>query len=515
MNSVENSNNKRIAKNTILLYLRMIITTLVSLYTARVLLTLLGAEDFGIYNVVGGVVTFMSFINGTMTSATQRFLAFDLGKNDIGQYRRTYSMIINVFILLCLLLFVLLEAFGPWVVTKLNIAASRMDAAQIVFQFSLLTFILSTLCIPFQSSIIAYEKMGVYAYLTLIDVIAKLLICFILYVTTADGIVVYATFNMIVSLIILLVYYLYCRKRLPGCIYSFHWDTSLFSRLSKYAGWNLFGSISNILCLQGQAILLNIFFGPIVNTAKAIADRIHGIIMTFSTNFYMAVAPQIIKTYAAGQIDYTRKLVTNSSRYSFYLLSIVSLPLIYNMENILQLWLGDSQVTFVMIRFAQWELIKSLVFVLENPITMAVRATGDIKKYQVSVGVQTLMFLPLCYIAFLHGIPAYYSMIILTLLLLVVQVTRVLLVRKIIHITIAEYSKEVVLPIITTIIISGILSYYAVSWDGDSLLSAILKMAVVFLIVFTTVSTIGLRQQERIYIYNIVKNRLTHRYNDR
>lgn len=509
MSTATQANNKRIAKNTLLLYLRMIITTLVSLYTARLLLQLLGVENFGIYNVVGGVVTFMSFINGTMTSATQRFLAFDLGKNDIKQLGITYSMIINVFIMLCIALFILLEIVGPWFVAhKLVIPADRLDAALYVFQFSLLSFIFSTLTIPFQSAIIAYERMGVYAYLTLIDVVAKLLICLLLYISIADGLIVYAVFYALVTLLILIVNYVYCRRKLDGCRYNFHWDTSLFSRLSSYAGWNLFGSVSSVLCSQGQAILLNMFFGPIVNAAKAIADKIYGIVMTFANNFFMAVSPQIIKTYAAGEIDNTRSLVTNSSRYSFYLMSILSLPLIFNMDAILRLWLGDSQVSFVMVRFAQWELIRILVSVLESPVTMAIRATGDIKKYQIYVGVQTLMFLPICYVAFKFGIPAYYSMIILTLLLLVVQVTRVILVKNVINITFPEYIKDVVFPITITIFLAGILSYIAINWEMESFIGIFLKACIVAIITMSTILIFGIKHAERTYLYSFIKNKL-------
>lgn len=509
MTTETHANNKRIAKNTLLLYLRMIITTLVSLYTARLLLQLLGVEDFGIYNVVGGVVTFMSFINGTMTSATQRFLAFDLGKNDLPQFRITYSMIINVFILLCMALLLILEIAGPcFVCHKLVIPAERLDAALYVFQFSLLAFVFSTFTIPFQSAIIAYEKMGVYAYLTLIDVIAKLAICYLLYISSADRLVVYGAFNMLVTLLILVVNMVYARRKLTGCIYHFHWDTSLFTRLSGYAGWNLFGSVSAVLCSQGLAILLNLFFGPIVNAAKAIADRVNGIIMTFATNFFMAVSPQIVKTYATGEIAHTRALVTGSSRYSFYLMSILSLPLTFNMEGILRLWLGDSQVSVVMVRFAQWELIKSLVFVLENPITMAIRATGNIKQYQICVGLQTLLFLPLCYVAFNWGIPAYYSMVILTALLMIVQVTRVLLVREVIHITLYDYCREVVLPILLTVSVAAVISFLATNWETDTLMSLLLNTAVVAFVVLATVLTIGIKQTERMFMYSFVKNKI-------
>lgn len=509
MGTDTHANNKRIAKNTALLYFRMIVTTLVSLYTARLLLQLLGVEDFGINNVVGGVVTFMSFINGTMTSATQRFLAFDLGRNNIDQFRKTYSMIINVFIMLCILIFIVLECVGPWfVANKMVIPADRLVAAQYVFQFSLISFLFSTMTIPFHSSIVAYEKMGIYAYFTFIDVAAKLLICYLLYITPIDKLITYGAFNMFVTFVIMSINYLYCRKKLVGCNYSWQWDKSLFSKLGKYAGWNLFGSISAVLCSQGQSIILNLFFGPIVNAAKAVADKINSIVMTFSTNFYMAVNPQIIKTYAAGQIDYTRKLVTNSSRYSFYLLSIISFPLILNMDSILNLWLGESQVSNVMVRFAQLELIKSLVVVLENPITMAIRATGDIKRYQIIVGIQTLMFLPICYVAFTLGMPAYGSMLILAVIFFFVQITRVFLVRNVINLSFISYLKSVICPIAITTVLSVIFSYVTIQFLNDSLYMFLLKVIITILISAFFILLLGLKSEERSYLMLFLKKRI-------
>lgn len=505
-------NNKRIAKNTFLLYIRMIITTLVSLYTARILLQLLGVEDFGIYNVVGGVVTFVSFINGTMTSATQRFLSFDLGKKDIEQFHHTYSMIINVFVILCLIIFVALELVGPWfVANKLVIPADRMVAAQYTFQLSLLSFLFSTLTIPFQSSIIAYERMNIYAYLTFADVTSKLLICYSLYILTFDKLIVFAFLTMLTTLVVMLFHYIYCKRNLPGCRYKFNWDKSLFRKLTTYSGWNLFGSVSGVLCSQGQTIILNLFFGPLVNAAKGISDRVNGIIMSFSTNFYMAVSPQIVKSYAGGDIDYMRKLVVNSSRYSFYLMILVCLPLIFNMESILKLWLGDDQVSFTMVRFVQWQLVCTMVMILEYPITMAVRATGNIKKYQICVGIQTLLFLPLCYIAFKCGIPSYYSMIILTILLLVVHVTRVLLVRDIIKMSGMGYIKEVIVPILLTTCIAVVLSHVVTQGYTHTLFMSFFSMITIALIVMVVVLSIGLRQYERQYLYALLKSKIAHK----
>lgn len=500
--------NRRIAKNTLLLYLRMIITTIVSLYTARLLLILLGVEDFGIYNVVGGVVTFMSFINASMTSATQRFLAFDLGKGDIKQYQRTFSMTINVFMILCLIMLIILEILGPWfVANKLVIPDERLTAAQWIFQFSILSFIFSTMTIPFQSAIVSYEKMGIYAYFTFIDVGSKLLICLFLYILPIDRLITYGFIQMCIVLVILIINYTYCRSKLNGCVYKHYWDKSLFSKLSSYAGWNLLGSISWMLCTQGQSIILNIFFGPIVNAAKAIADRINGIIASFVQNFFMAVSPQIIKTYASGKTGETKNLVLTSSRLSFFLMLCLSIPLIFNMQPLLVLWLGGEQVNTDMVIFSQLVLIFTLVTTLDEPITQAVRATGNIKWYQIRVGAITLCFIPVCYIFLKMGFPAYTSMILLIITYLIAQMVRIFYVRPIINVKLREYISEVSFPcmLVTALCVLLLWVYYHFKAERDNLFFVFIDMAVSIICAITIIYHIGLKNKERLYVVNKIQ----------
>lgn len=504
----QNSNNKRIAKNTILLYFRMIVTTIVSLYTARLTLQLLGVEEYGVYNVVAGIIGFMSIITGTMTSATQRFLAFDLGKQDIAQYRKTYSMLLNIFFIFSIIAVLFMEIIGPYCIQNyLVIPPDKLYAAQWVFQFTILNFVATTINIPNTASVVAYEKINIYAYFTFVDIFFKLLIVYVLYITPIDRLITLSSLTMLTSFVSSGILFLYCSKKLEGCTFHKCWDKDLFKRMSSYAGWNLFGSTSAVLTTQGQSIILNIFFGPLVNAAKAIADKINSIIVTFSTNFYMAVTPQIIKSYACGDIDYTRKLVTYSSRYSFYLLSVLSFPLIFNMEELLKLWLGEEQVSVEMIKFSQLELIKSLVYVLQDPITMAIRATGHIKKYQILVGIQTLMFLPICYLAFICGLPSYSSMLILAILYLLVQITRILLVRKVINISLKNYTQEVLVPITLTSAIISTACYFLI-FEGNTFVHLVLNGCICLGISATIIYTIGLKKNERTQILQIAKEKL-------
>lgn len=511
MSLIENNqsyNSKRIAKNTMLLYIRMLLTTLVSLFTARLTLQLLGVEDYGINNLVSGIIGFMAIVTGTMTSATQRFLAFDLGKNDVVQYQKSYSMLLNIFFIYSLFGAICLELVGPYVIQHyLVIPQDRLVAAQWVFQFTIINFILATINIPQTASIVSYEKMNIYAYFTFIDVFFKLLVVYSLYITPFDKLITIGFLTTLIALVTNGVTYLYCVKKLNGCRYQLYWNNILFKKIFSYAGWNLFGSISGVMNQQGQAILLNLFYGPVVNAAKAVADKVNGIITSFSVNFYMAVTPQIIKNYASGNIEYMRKIVLSSSRYAFFLLYCLSLPLIANMKAVLFLWLGEEQVSFEMVRFCQLLLVYSLVNVLEQPITQAVRATGKIKKYQIQIGFLTLMFIPICYIAFKCGLPAYTSMIILSLIYLVVQFVRIYIVKDIIEVTVLIYIKSVILPIILVILLSAVTTMLICKIGDSSIIEILIKGSLELMCTLVIIFIFGISKGERDMIYKYIKNK--------
>ena len=448
------NNNKRIAKNTAFLYIRMLFTTILSLYAARLVLKNLGVEGFGIYNVVGGIVTFMGFITSSMSSATQRYLSYYLGQGKIKRLQQTFSLLMTVYFFFCLIALVILECVGPYYIASfMKLPYDRVVAAQFVFQFSLFTFLINTLSTPYRSILVAYEKLDLYAYLSIVEAILNLAIVIAIGYVGYDKLISFALLQLITSLLINVVLAFYCSRQLEGSRYKRYWNKSYFKELLSYSGWNLFGSVTGVMNIQGQAIVLNYFFGPLVNGAKAISDKVNSLVTQFSNNFYMAVAPQIIKSYAAGNIEYTRSLVLGSSRYSFFLMFVFSVPLFLVMDPLLDLWLGKEQVSFEMIRFSQFTIVYALVNVLEQPITMAVRATGDIKKYQVYVGSFTLLFIPLCAVLFWMGYPSYYSMLLLSVIYLVVLLIRIYIVSPIINVSILEYAKAVVFPIVSVIIL--------------------------------------------------------------
>ena len=503
-------NNKRIAKNTLLLYFRMIVTVVISLFTARYTLQLLGTEDYGINNVVGGLIGFMGVIIITMESATQRFLAFNLGCGDNIQFRKTFSMLLNIFIVFCTISTILLEVAGPLFISRcLVIPPERLIAAQWIFQFSVILFILGTVTIPYTSSIVSYEKMGVYAYFTILDVISQLLSVVVLFYTPFDRLISFGFLITFMAAIRIFLIIDYCHRKLDGCNYIFFWDKVLFKKMIKYAGWNMFGSTTSFLNTQGQSILLNLFFGPVVNAAKGIADRINTTITSFSGNFYMAVTPQIIKTYAMGDTAYTKKLVINSSKYACFLLSMLSLPLIFNMKPLLQLWLGENIVSNDMVIFSKLILVYSLINVLENPVTQAVRATGNIKKYQITIGIQTLMFLPICFILFKMGYPAYYSMIVLSIIYFIVQFWRVKIVSPILDITMTEYIQLVIIPIIATILFSSVIIHFILFFESTNLGWLILRIGISFIINVFCIIYIGLNRKERAYVLQVIHKKIT------
>lgn len=509
MTQNNSSNNKRIAKNTAYLYLRMLLVAFVSLYTSRLVLKNLGAEDFGIYNVVGGVVTFMGFLTAAMSSATQRFLTYNLGLNDSVRYRQTFSLLINIYLLFCAFSFIVLELVGPFYISHyMKLPSERLAIAQWVFQFSLLSFLLNAITVPFRSSIIAYEKMGIYALVGILETFLALGVVVGLPYIHLDKLFFYALLMCIAHLIITVIIILYCRINLADCRYQRYWNNAYFKELLSYSGWNLFGSVSSVFVHQGQAIVINYFFGPVTNAAKAIADRVNSMVTQFSNNFYMATAPQIIKSYAAANIEYMRSLVLNSSRYSFLMLLVIAAPLYVVMESFLSLWLGGEQVTSDMVLFCKWVVISTLINVLEQPITQAVRATGDIKKYQIYVGSVTLSFLPLCIILFLLGAPAYSSMILLSVVYLVALFVRILIVAPIIHIRPLDYYKSVIIPlVIVSIVIIIVLSlcyridyFVSVHWIVKLVFTCFLAIIVSYLV--------GLSKKERVLLLSFIGNKV-------
>ena len=378
----ENSiGNKRIAKNTILLYMRMFITMGIALYTSRVVLHTLGVDDFGIYNLVGGIVVLFSFLNTAMTSATQRFLNVELGKNAGSNIGRVFSVCMSVHIGVAILVLLLGETIGLWFVnTQLNIPLERMDAANWVYQFSLFATSLQVLRVPYNACIIAHEEMTFYAYLGISEALLKLISVFILIYVVVDKLILYSILMAGSVLIITIAYKIYCKNNFKAISYSLFWDKKMFSEIVSFSGWSLFGSLANVTAQQGVNIVLNIFNGIVVNAAMGIANQISSVVYGFASNFQVAFNPQIVKLHASDDKEGFNNLVFRASKFSYYLLFIIALPLLISCEFVLEVWLGVVPEYTVI--FTQLIIIALLVDSISAPLWMSAQAIGNIRNYQ-------------------------------------------------------------------------------------------------------------------------------------
>ena len=399
-------NNKRIAKNTLILYFRMFITMAIGLYTSRIVLQTLGISDYGIYNLVGGIITMLSFLNVAMVSSSQRFISYELGKNDATRLKIVFSTSLSIHILIAIIALILGETIGLWFInTHLNIDADRMVAANWVYQCSIITFMINVISVPYNSCIIAHEKMSAFAYISILEVTLKLVIVFLLLLTTYDKLIVYALLILLVSIIIRYCYTIYCKRNFEECTFRFNFDKPLFKDMFFFAGWSVLGNIGFSFKDQTSNIILNIFYGTTLNAARGIGMHVNSIVNTFSANFSMALNPQITKQYAAGNIEESRKLVYAGSRYTFYLLTLITIPIIINVDYILELWLGivPEYTSYFLIL----SLIASLLYAISGSVTTAIQAVGNIKIFQIGICILMILELPISYLLLYWEYPPY------------------------------------------------------------------------------------------------------------
>ena len=494
-------NNKRIAKNTMLLYVRMLLTLVISLYTSRIVLNTLGIEDFGIYNVVGGIIIMVGFLNNSMASATQRFLSFELGKKDFPQLARVFSMSVNIHFILGLIILVLAETIGLWALnTQLNIPSDRISAANWVYQFSVMTFMVSMITVPYHAVIIAYEKMNIYAWVSVLEVSLKLLIVFMLYWFEFDKLKLYAVLGFAVTLIISLTYAIYTSINFPERKYIYFWDKSLFNTLKNYGGWNLFGSISGVATGQGINFMLNIFFGPTINAARGIAFQVQGAVNGFVSNFQMAMNPQIIKSFAVEDIKYMHQLIFQGAKFSYFLLFILSLPILLETEMILQLWL--KIVPEYTIIFTQLVVINILIDSISGPLITAAQASGKIKLYQSVIGGLLLLIVPVSYLFLKLGFEPQVTLYISILVSIVALFARLIILQNLVQIIIKNFLTKVVFKVIVVSCFSVILPLIFLDLLDKSLLRFIIVSISAIISSISIIYLIGLEKNEREYLLN-------------
>ena len=453
MSNQTSDNNKRIAKNTLFLYLRMFVMMLTALFTSRIVLDVLGASDYGLNNIIGGVVVLFSFLNSALLSATQRFLNFQLGRQDYKQTNVVFCMSMNTYILLSIVVVVLGETIGLWFVnTQLNIPSERMYAAQWVYQFTLIQFVINLLRVPYNASIIVYERMNFYAYISLVEVIAKLLVVYLLYITTFDKLIFYSFLYTIVPLIVAFIYRTYCNRNFDTTKYKRIWDKVAFKEMFSFSGWSLFGSLANLAAQQGLNILINIFYGVTVNAAAGIANQVSTNVYGFISNFQTAFQPQIVKTYAAKEIERFQKLIFQTSKFSYFMVLVLVLPILFTIDGILEIWLKEvPEYTAI---FCRLILVFLSIEAITAPLWMSVQATGKIRSYQILMACLIFMNFPMAYLVLKLGFPVYTVWIVRIIINLITMIARCIYMKQRLQFPISQYIRNVIIPILIVTIAS-------------------------------------------------------------
>lgn len=502
--STSSQNNRRIAKNTMMLYFRMILTMLVSLYTSRVILDILGVEDFGIYNVVGGVVTMFAFFNSAMSSATQRFLSFEIGKGDFIQLRKIFNAAQIIHIGIAILIFILAETLGLWLVkTYLVIPPERIEAALLVYHFSIFSFIVSVIQVPYNSTIIAHERMNVYAYVSILEVVLKLLIVYFLSWITYDKLKLYGILYFTVVFLIATIYSIYTRHNFKETRFVLVRDKKLFKTLISFSGWSLFENLALVAKGQGINILLNVFFGPLLNAAQGIANQVQAALNSFVSNFQMAVKPQIVKSYASNENKYMYYLIFSSTKFSFYLLLIISLPILLEINQVLKIWLKTvPEFTPV---FTVLIILIGLIICFSGPMKTAVQATGRIKRYQIVIGTLQLIILPFSYIFFKSGYSPETTLYIAIVIELFSLFFRLFFLHKLMDFPVMSFLKNVLFRSIIILLLSISFPLFIRSIMVENIIRLFILSLVTLIWSISVVFLFGLNKQEKRFISNNIR----------
>ena len=503
MSTQSSDNNKRIAKNTLMLYIRMFFTMAVSLFTSRVILQTLGVTDYGINNVVGGVVAMFSFLNGSMASATQRYLNVNIATGDEERLKVTFRTAMQIHLIIALVIFVLAETVGLWfLLEKLVIPESRFTAAMCVYQFSIIACMVGIISLPYNADIIAHERMDAFAYISIMDVVLKLVIVYMLVISPFDKLISYSALFLGVNLLDRFIYNLYCKRHFSEVNFSFKIDKSLFKEMSSFVGWSLWGNIASVLFTQGLNMLLNMFFGPAVNAARGIAVQVQGVIQGFVGNVQTAVNPQITKSYAQQDLCRMHKLMFTSSKFCFYLLFLIVLPFSLEANQILHVWLGvvpDHTVWF----FRLIALIM-LTETLANPYIVANQATGKVKIYQAVCGGLLLLIVPVAYIVLKCGGNPESVYIVHGCIALLTQFARVYMMRNLIDLSLLTYAHNVIVPILCVVITAAVIPTIAYNEMEINVVSFFVVCSLCVICTLASAYIVGTNKDER----NLIKERV-------
>ena len=507
MSNQTSDNNKRIAKNTLLLYFRMLIMMGINLYTSRVVLDVLGASDFGLYNVVGGFVTMFTLISGAMTTASQRFLSFEIGKGTAGNVQSLFSTAVLIHVFLAIIILVIGESLGVWFVnSQMNFQQGRYIAANWVFQFSLITFIVNVLSVPYNAALIAYERMSAFAYVSILEAVLKLVIVFLLVVSPFDKLIFYAALLAFIAITIRVIYGVYCHRNFKDCSCNWKWNKEQRAKMLSFVSWNMIGSFAGVMKEQGVNVLLNIFFGTTVNAAKGIASQVNTAMNGFVSNFQLAMNPQIVKSYASQDFENMYKIVFRGSKFSFFMIYALSLPVILEAPFILSIWLKivpEHTVTFLRII-----LMTAMVSSLSGTLITSMHASGKVRDYQITVGGLSLLALPISYLFLKLGYSAKFALIVIFMVEVACHFVRLYMLKRSICFPMNKYVRMVTLRCLLVVVTSVILPVIVCSNLDNDFISFIITSTVSLLSVLTCEYLIGLDKKEK----NIVVNKITKRF---
>lgn len=508
MSSQTTDNNKRIAKNTLLLYFRMLLMMFVTLFTSRVVLDKLGVTDYGIYNVVGGVVAMLGFLNSSMSNAVQRYLSFEIGKNNEAGVNRIFNVSLFAHAGIAVFVFVVMEIVGVWYLnTHMNIPAERMDAANWVLQCSIFTTLFTIVQVPYNAIIISKEQMGIYAYISILEVVLKLLVVYMLAIGNFDKLKLYSVLIMVVTIGIVMVYRFYCTRKYKEAKFKFIKDWNLLKQIVGFASWNMLGELAWVFTGQGVNIILNSFFGPVVNAARGLAEQVNGAVNRFVANFQTAVNPQLIKNYASDQLGEMKTLLFRSTRFSYYLLLALSLPIILKMDFILHLWL--KEVPDYTTGFCQLVLVSSLVSTLSNLLAQVARAYGKIRNYQIIVSIFLFLNFPLSYIVLKFGGSPLSTMFVNIGINAMLLFVRLRLTNRMIQMTYGSFIRNVLFPVIIVTAVALVIPLTIYFMLDNSIISFIIVCLVSFVSVGVSIYALGMNANERLYILAAISKIIT------
>lgn len=499
--------NKRIAKNTIYLYLRMVVTLCISLYTSRAFLNILGVEDYGIYNVVGGFVSMLSIVSGSLTNASSRFLTFEMGRGNMECLKQTFSTILIVLIVISFIVIIIGETVGIWFLREyIVIPEHRYNAALFVFHCSLISFIVNIISIPYISLVTAHEKMDFYAVMSILESVLKLSIVFLLYKSPFDKLYYYAFLYVLVGIIIRIIYHIYCHIHFDESKFKFVFNKDIYKNIYSYSLWVTIGGSSAILKEQGVNVLINIFFGVILNAARGIAMQVYGVITQFSSNIGTAITPQITKSYAAGNVERSIFLTFILARAQGYMLILISIPIWIEADYILKIWLGE--VPYYTVIFTRWVIVLAWVRTLENTHGPLYLATGNVKKLQLIGGGLMLLNLPVSYLLLKIGYAPESTMIVGCVMEIIVMLVVFHYLEKITGFPLKNFILEVLVPMLLVIFLSASFSYGIHCCIDEGFLRFIL---ICFLSVMSSsvcIFYIGMKRDERKMVCAFLRQRL-------